>query len=404
MNGRRIAGLVAGWLLLTGLALGQDAERPRYRLPDTAVRTSDLEAFLKRRQAATEQNEQIKKLLDDLFDKRPGSEDMRRLQQLLQDNPDLRRQAEDNLRLQPNLGKALQDMLTQRQPGRQQVIDLAQRLTDRQPLLPNQPPIQPLPLPMPPQPGRPPEPVQPIQPPPRPPESLTDWAQRQTADWTKDLVKGNWNPLDDALVRGFVDSLRDNGMIPRRWEVPEWLKDATTSASSNFREWLPDLGPAPEMPRFVVGEWDFGAPELPSAASASRAGGFLLLLGIFGAAAWLILQTRGLRDFSGSATPARRLGPWPVSPDTVATRGEVVLAFEYLARKVLGLPAETSHHRAVARQLAARATSAQQARAADDLAALYEHARYTPPTESLSPEELARVRQALRLLATVNAA
>jgi hypothetical protein len=88
----------------------------------------------------------------------------------------------------------------------------------------------------------------------------------------------------------------------------------------------------------------------------------------------------------------------------VTTRGQLVQCFEYLARKILGRPAETSHHHEAARRMGQRAMTTAQEQAAAELGELYELARYTPPEEALPPDALARARTALRHLATVSPA
>lgn len=97
-----------------------------------------------------------------------------------------------------------------------------------------------------------------------------------------------------------------------------------------------------------------------------------------------------------------RLGSWPMSPNQIATRHDLVLAFEYVALLCLGVVAGTCHHRALAERLAAQdETNPARRQAAETLAWLYEQARYAPPGESLSQEELIDARHALRLLAGV---
>jgi hypothetical protein len=118
----------------------------------------------------------------------------------------------------------------------------------------------------------------------------------------------------------------------------------------------------------------------------------------------LILGTRlRLRARAGNLNKDEwRLGSWPVSPNQVSTRHELVLAFEYVALLCLGVDAGTCHHRALAERLAAQDdTNPARRQAAETLAWLYEQARYAPPGESLSPEELIDARHALRLFAGV---
>jgi hypothetical protein len=106
-----------------------------------------------------------------------------------------------------------------------------------------------------------------------------------------------------------------------------------------------------------------------------------------------------------------RLGPWPVRPGEISTREDLVRAFEYLSLLCLGRAALTYNHRVIAEQLAdPRRLTPQVAyfddrqRAVDELAALYEQARYAPPSDLLPDTALAAARRDLCLLAGVRAA
>ncbi|MHB1425631.1 MAG: hypothetical protein ACYC3I_20880 [Gemmataceae bacterium] len=100
-----------------------------------------------------------------------------------------------------------------------------------------------------------------------------------------------------------------------------------------------------------------------------------------------------------------RLGPWPVPPDGVSTRQDVIRAFEHLVLLCLGPAASACHHRALAERLAEldRGNPARR-QAAETLAWLYEQARYAPAGESLSQCQLIDARHALCFLAGVTTA
>jgi hypothetical protein len=82
----------------------------------------------------------------------------------------------------------------------------------------------------------------------------------------------------------------------------------------------------------------------------------------------------------------------------------VVRAFEYLAVLRLGAPGRTSNHREVAARLAESGGDASQKDAVDELARLYERARYVPDPAPFAEAELAAARADLTLLAGVAAA
>jgi hypothetical protein len=100
-----------------------------------------------------------------------------------------------------------------------------------------------------------------------------------------------------------------------------------------------------------------------------------------------------------------RLGTWPVRPDAVSTRQDVIRAFEYLALLCLGPAAAVCHHRQLAERLAEQdSINPSRRQAAEMLAWLYEQARYAPADETLSQEQLSDARHALSSLAGVTTA
>jgi hypothetical protein len=105
---------------------------------------------------------------------------------------------------------------------------------------------------------------------------------------------------------------------------------------------------------------------------------------------------------AGAGQPAWRLGPWPVDPSQVTTRQDLIRAFEYLALLVLGSPARSWNHLAIARRLSDQPNAdPERKHAALHLAALYETARYAPPADPLPDGEMREARRDLCLLAGV---
>ncbi len=123
--------------------------------------------------------------------------------------------------------------------------------------------------------------------------------------------------------------------------------------------------------------------------------GWLGAAGLVGYFLWR-LSNRG----QSKSGPRWQPGPWPIAPGAVSTRGDLVRAFEYLALLCVGPAALTCNHRELAQRLASDANG-EHRRAADELADLYERARYTPDNESLVAEDLAAARHDLCLLAGV---
>jgi hypothetical protein len=233
------------------------------------------------------------------------------------------------------------------------------------------------------------------------------------ARWTRDLLRD----IDETRVGDFLrespawqralTSLEQSvrlpsgkldwlGKLPEGWGLPQG--------------WLPQPGSWP-MGRLPVSlpRWRFSPPRLggfnPGLGGGPRLGGgpslggapdtalaWALVPVLLGLLAWLFYRQLGRAP--GSVESARRLGPWPVDPARIATRTELIQAFEYLARFRLGDEVLSWNHRAVAQRLG-------QDRGADDagaLAQLYELARYTVGDEALAPSEQTAARRCLAAL------
>jgi hypothetical protein len=167
----------------------------------------------------------------------------------------------------------------------------------------------------------------------------------------------------------------------------------------------------PSPPRLPIGNVLSNVPRFgsPGPGGGWALGHVLLWGGIIVIAILIVwqLKNRGTLGIAfGRAGKDWRLGPWPVDPARVATRAELIQAFEYLSLLILGAPARTWNHIDIAFALGERAggPSAEKRQAADRLASLYEEARYAPEDEPLTAAELAEARRNRCYLAGVAAA
>ena len=152
-------------------------------------------------------------------------------------------------------------------------------------------------------------------------------------------------------------------------------------------DWSPPAPPRVAMP-------SVGTPSLPGLSDLGTLAIWLLCLAV--CAFFLWQASRWLKHSSGGRRAAPGLGPWPVDPGQIATRGDLVKAFDYLAVLTFGFKARPWNHRAVARSLAERGTPL--TAAADLLASLYEEARYTEGDEALPAEQRDQARRVLTQL------
>lgn len=175
------------------------------------------------------------------------------------------------------------------------------------------------------------------------------------------------------------------------WKFPELgIKNWAPKWSASMPEWSPPNAPSPSIPA--------GGFDLPTG------DGAIPLLVLVAIAAAVYLASRYLPGFvRGESGGAIDLGrkPWPVNPAGVADRAALVKAFEYLSVLLCGDAARVWNHRTIAAALRAKVVGADGV--AEELAGLYELARYTPATEPFPESALAAARRCLCHLAGVPA-
>jgi hypothetical protein len=85
--------------------------------------------------------------------------------------------------------------------------------------------------------------------------------------------------------------------------------------------------------------------------------------------------------------------------DAIRTREQLVHAFDHVSLDRIGDDARTWNHRVIADQIAE--VKPANAEPADQLAGLYERARYAPLDEDLTAGEFSEARRDLRVIAEV---
>jgi hypothetical protein len=232
-------------------------------------------------------------------------------------------------------------------------------------------------------------------------------------DWLKNIIEraedsnlGEWLRESPAFQKAIVDlhsSVRMPDVKPNAWGLDRLLKldrlpmpDATTlERLGRFKPNLPNINP-PSLPSISRPSLPpVSAPALPSAANLGTLATWLLCLALVALVAWQASRWINLPGRSARVS-AVDIGPWPVDPNNVSTRAELVQAVDYLALLVLGTKARTWHHRAIAEAIAKRAAGLSDV--AVRLAALYEQARYTDGVETLAANDRDHARQALAQL------
>lgn len=224
-------------------------------------------------------------------------------------------------------------------------------------------------------------------------EAFTDMGKTDNGGPLADFL----HSLNNADFSGMNLGGRVEGLsryVPKVGDFLNSQRGTLNGVRSLFRD-----APVPSLPRI-------GGPSASRPSVTADSEGWtpallsLLMLGTI----VLLLCRMGARSSAAvdSGQDPWRLGPWPVSPQSVSTRQDVVRAFEYLVLLCLGPSAASCHHRELAERLAQQDSGNPKRRhAAEMLAWLYEQARYAPDAEALSQEELTDARHALCCLSGV---
>lgn len=233
----------------------------------------------------------------------------------------------------------------------------------------------------------------------------------ETIDTLTEMKSGRAVAPSAELMRAMKQSnLPTAGLIEPASELARYLPDVGELLSEPYGDWDELFSLFREVPGSSLSALGSG-PSLPSLASTAPVRGegsatslTLLTVGVFMLLLWKMGVGSWLRKDRGDAGDWQP-GAWPVAPDAVATRQDLVRAFEHLALLRLGRSASPCHHRELAGRLIGQDAGDPTHRQAIELLAwLYEQARYAPAEESLSPAELSDARQALRYLAGVTTA
>lgn len=264
------------------------------------------------------------------------------------------------------------------------------------------------------------------------PEGEEMGTQARIRQWLKEQtprIQSMLGPLKDSPA--FQDALREfsklglkeDGLIGQLDDptsqvgsvLDKFGRFSRQSGLSGLRDWpafsnfsLPDL-PRPSLPQVSipmpalpsVNLPRVSVPQTPTPGDGLNLLGMLVLLGLL----VFLWKLWGRRAEAAGLAAAQdwHPGPWPVAPGMIATRAELIKAFEHLSLLKLGRTAASQHHRAIAAGLCAAidANSPEGQQAAQHLASLYEQARYAPADEPLTEPALRAARRDLCFLAGV---
>jgi hypothetical protein len=204
----------------------------------------------------------------------------------------------------------------------------------------------------------------------------------------KDLLKDVNTPGNNSKSSGLFKWL-DRQTTGSSWKLPSWGGSVGSGSSSGWN------APRPS---------GFNAPSISGSgfaiAGLGTAGSLILFAMLAAVVAFLLWRYwPAVVGRERQPTPLPGLGPWPIDPRAIATREELVTAFEYLSLLECGPAAQVWNHVTIADALRLHLPAAEEI--ADPLARLYALARYTPMQEPFTERELIEARGYLCQLAGV---
>lgn len=242
-------------------------------------------------------------------------------------------------------------------------------------------------------------------------------------EWAKWLEKNfGDSPSGQAALKDLMSALEKQDMKGMFDQVPEFKngawKDLDAWGKSNAPDlWKvkpPDLsGNKVTSPKIGGGSggttWGGGgsgggSSNFGGAGGADINGGgtaLAVIVGIGGAALLAALLLRQWKLKQAERTVAHVTGKPGIDFDSIRTREELVRAFDHVSLDQIGQEARSWNHRVIADRFAESRPA--QAEPADELAGLYERARYAPLDEDLTGGEFADARRDLRVIAGVPA-
>jgi hypothetical protein len=242
-------------------------------------------------------------------------------------------------------------------------------------------------------------------------------AQNEWVKWLEKNFKDS--PAAEAAMKDLVSALEKPGSRGMFDDIPEFKngnwKDLNAWGKANTSDlWKikpPDVtGSRSISPRIGSGGtspgWTGGGAGggIGSGGSGGLEGGGIALAviaGIVGAIVLAILLTRKWKLEQAERLAAVQALPTPIDFDSIRTREELVQVFDTVSLGRCGEDARNWNHRVIAEQFA----TAEPAHAgpADEVAGLYERARYAPEDEELTASDFAAARRDLRAIAGASA-
>ncbi len=247
----------------------------------------------------------------------------------------------------------------------------------------------------------------------KPGETTGDKPSVADNEWVKWLDKNFSDaPGSDSAMKDLVTALKENGGKGKFGELPDFksgglkgLDEFGKSHSNNgWKVRPPDMHG--NSPKFGGGgsSWNGGSSGGGGSSWGGGGGGGLggggtalaVIIGIGGAFLLAILLFRKWKINREVRASLMTSGPVPIDFDSIRSREQLVRVFNSVSLEQCGADARTWNHRVIADRFG-KAKPAH-AEPAEEVAGLYERARYAPTDEDLTAGEFADARRDLRVL------
>jgi hypothetical protein len=245
------------------------------------------------------------------------------------------------------------------------------------------------------------------------PPATSDEFQDRMSRWALDMLKGaeetkvggmiQESPTWNKAIAELKEFIANPGSKGKSWDLGMdklSLPEGLDAAFSKTWERIQAME-MPSLPKIDLSAPELGVSQLSKLPVPRRwtVDPNIWWVGVAVCAGLILWQFWKHKSARRSAMTGRKLGPWPVHPGRVTSAAELIAAFEYLAALRVGVHVRSWNHRAVATELGREGD--ERRRAAGELAALYEQARYSPEQLSLSAASLVTARHDLCFLAGV---
>jgi hypothetical protein len=238
-------------------------------------------------------------------------------------------------------------------------------------------------------------------------------------DWLKQRIEGNDRLQNSAAVRRVMESVA-NYRLPESIGIRDGASSIGFDPARRVEGWLPSASawksdilpllknlPRPNLPDVRLPEIQIpnvsvptvGVPSIPAPSGVQLEAVLIIVLGGF--VAILVLKLFRKHGLSKALPIFGAVYETPAAPrwdprQPLRDRADLIAAFESVSLVQIGPAAAHHHHRDLTELLGG--ANVERRRIAQHVGQLYEHARYRPAGDEITPESLQAARRQLQFL------